>query len=166
MLSAATYLLDLGFTAAKPNTSVTPLTVTKSIGWSVPDDRTMISGPAKDLIANSPQIILSWVYFSYNGLLTLLAMAREWESYMLHRKGLRVSDAPQGKQRATYFPQLPYTLAIPFMLISGFLHWIVSQSFFLLSVQTCSYKTYEPVPLFYWCGCSHHLKFAFEQVLQ
>lgn len=63
---------------------------------------------------------------------------------MLHRKGLRVSDAPQGKQRATYFLQLPYRLAIPFMLISGFLHWIVSQSFFLVSVQTYSYDTDEP----------------------
>ncbi|EAT83304.2 hypothetical protein SNOG_09112 [Parastagonospora nodorum SN15] len=137
MLIAAIFLLNKGFKSANPNASVSPLTIMKSIGWSAPDVRTMIYGPTKDLIANaiianSPQLILSWVYFSYNGLLTLLAMAREWESYMLHRKGLRVSDAPQGKQRSTYFLQLPYRLAIPFMFVSGFLHWIVSQSFFLL----------------------------------
>jgi hypothetical protein len=34
-------------------------------------------------MANSPQVILSWVYFSYNGLLTLLALARECESWAL-----------------------------------------------------------------------------------
>ncbi|KAH4938710.1 hypothetical protein HBI79_057550 [Parastagonospora nodorum] len=150
MLIAAIFLLNKGFKSANPNASVSPLTIMKSIGWSAPDVRTMIYGPTKDLIANaiianSPQLILSWVYFSYNGLLTLLAMAREWESYMLHRKGLRVSDAPQGKQRSTYFLQLPYRLAIPFMFVSGFLHWIVSQSFFLVSVQTYSYDADDPV---------------------
>jgi hypothetical protein len=119
-----------------------------SIGWGKVDSRTMIEPATKDLItnamiANSPQLILSWVYFSYNGLLTLMALAREWESYAQHRKGLRVTSVQQGHQRSTYFLQLPYKIAIPFMIISGFLHWLVSQSFFLVSVQQYSYDKVE-----------------------
>lgn len=128
------------------NTSADALAIMKAIGWGKVDQRTMIEGQTKDLItnamiANSPQLILSWVYFSYNGLLTLLALAREWESYAHTRKGLRVSTPPQGKQRSTYFLQLPYRIAVPFMFISGFLHWLVSQSFFLVSVQLYSFNT-------------------------
>lgn len=132
--------------ATTVETTADALTIMKSIGWGKVDQRTMIDSQTTDLItnamiANSPQLILSWVYFSYNGLLTLLALAREWESYAQSRKGLRVSTVPQGKQRSTYFLQLPYRIAVPFMLISGFLHWLVSQSFFLVSVQLYSYDT-------------------------
>jgi hypothetical protein len=74
-------------------------------------------------------------------LLTLLALAREWESYALQRKGLRVSGVPQGKQRLTYFLQLPYRIAVPFTVLSAVLHWLVSQSFFLISVQLYGYTT-------------------------
>lgn len=145
MLGAAAWLLKRGLAVAKSNTSASTLTVFRSMGWGTPDVRTTIYSHTKNLItnamiANLPQLVLSWVYFSYNGLLTLLALAREWESYALHRKGLRVSGVPRGKQRSTYFLQLPYRLAIPFMMISGFLHWLVSQSFFLVSVQSYSYN--------------------------
>jgi hypothetical protein len=119
-----------------------------ALGFGKVDVRTMIYSRAKDLITNtiivnSPQLVLSWVYLSYNGLLTLLALSREWESYALHRKGLRVSGVPQGAQRSTYFLQLPYRIALPFMAVSAFLHWLVSQLFFLVSVQMYSYDATE-----------------------
>ncbi|KAF2028392.1 hypothetical protein EK21DRAFT_27986, partial [Setomelanomma holmii] len=127
----------IGGSSSDSEATVSRLTMIMSLGFGKLDVRTMIQNHTKDLITNamvvnSPQLVLSWVYFSYNGLLTLLALAREWESYALHRKGLRISGVPQGAQRSTYFLQLPYRIGLPFMAISAFLHWLVSQSFFLV----------------------------------
>jgi hypothetical protein len=51
-----------------------------------------------------------------------------------HRKGLRVSENPRGAQRSTYFLQLPYRYAIPLLIVSSAMHWMVSQSLFLVTV--------------------------------
>ncbi|KAF2683140.1 hypothetical protein K458DRAFT_390412 [Lentithecium fluviatile CBS 122367] len=85
-------------------------------------------------VANSPQPILSFLYFSYNGLFTGMLLGQEWSTYANHRKGLRVSRNPAGSQRSTYFLQLPYRFAFPLMALSGVLHWLVSQSIFLVSI--------------------------------
>lgn len=61
--------------------------------------------------------------------------AREWNSFATQRKGLRISGVPEGAQRSTYFLQLPYRFALPIMLCSTTLHWLVSQSIFLVAVQ-------------------------------
>jgi hypothetical protein len=146
MLTVAAWLMNNGVGAANENAIPISFAIIRSLGWGKVDVRTMIYANTTDLItnamiANSPQVVLSWVYFSYNGLLTLLALAREWESYARHRKGLRVSSVPQGKQRSTYFLQLPYRIAVPFTVLSAFLHWLVSQSFFLVSVQLYGYTS-------------------------
>ncbi|KAH7077439.1 hypothetical protein FB567DRAFT_608536 [Paraphoma chrysanthemicola] len=91
------------------------------------------------LIANIAQPVLSFIYFSYNGLFTSMAAAVEWESSVLVRKGLRVSGEPEGKQRGSHFLQLPYRFAVPLMALSGLLHWLVSQSIFLVSIHTYGY---------------------------
>ena len=148
ILTFAIWLTQDAIDTTRGYETVNPFTMITSIGWGKVDSRTMIYTKTEDLItnaiiANAPQLVLSWVYFSYNGLLTLLALTREWESYAQHRKGLRVSSVPQGKQRSTYFLQLPYRIAVPFTIISGFLHWIISQSFFLVSAQLHSYSTAE-----------------------
>jgi hypothetical protein len=69
---------------------------------------------------------------------------------------LRVSS-PRGRQRSTYFLQLPYRYAVPLTIISGLLHRLVSQSIFVadinvndraghldptLSVSTCGYSVF------------------------
>ncbi|KAF2437579.1 hypothetical protein P171DRAFT_425130, partial [Karstenula rhodostoma CBS 690.94] len=112
----------------------------QSLGFGKVDTRTTLRIPSTKLItnaiiANAPQVILSWIYFSCNGLLTLRSLAREWELYTLQRKGLKVSSGRERKQRSTYFLQLPYRIAIPFTVLSAFIHWLVSQSLFLVSVQ-------------------------------
>ncbi|RDW58349.1 hypothetical protein BP5796_12279 [Coleophoma crateriformis] len=86
------------------------------------------------LLANLPQLIFSILYFVYNGLYTVMSLAAEWSSYSSKRKGLRVSK-PLGHQRSTYYLQLPYMHAIPLMIASGGMHWLISQSFYLLSVD-------------------------------
>ncbi|KAJ4983765.1 hypothetical protein SVAN01_10743 [Stagonosporopsis vannaccii] len=88
------------------------------------------------LVANTPQLLLSGVYLTLNNVLTRLQLAVEWASYSLRRKGLRVSHDRTGAQRATYFLQLPYRLGVPLMIISTVLHWLVSQSIFLVSIET------------------------------
>ena len=57
-------------------------------------------------VANSPQLILSILYFFYNGLITYMLMADEWSGFSKTRKGLRVTSA-SGAQRSTYRLQIP-----------------------------------------------------------
>ena len=86
------------------------------------------------LLANAAQVILSLLYLSYNSLFTCQLLSREWTSYTTKRKPLRVTS-PIGRQRSTYFLQLPYTYSLPLMAFSGVLHWLVSQSIFLARVS-------------------------------
>jgi hypothetical protein len=83
-------------------------------------------------LVNSPQVILSLVYFAYNGAFTKFLLADELNGYGIERKGLRVSAERIGAQRVTYFLQLPYRYALPLMITSGLLHWMSSQAFFWL----------------------------------
>lgn len=103
-------------------------------GWfidNIADPATRIL--AAILIANLPQTILSFLYLNLNGLVTGMFTALEWSNFATERKPLRVST-PQGQQRSTYFLQLPYKVAVPFMTISGILHWLVSRTIFLAVV--------------------------------
>lgn len=86
------------------------------------------------VIANSPQLVLSFLYLLYNGLFTCMLLADEWNDYAHTRKTLRVT-IPVGDQRSTYRLQLPYKYGVPLIVISGLLHWLVSQSLFLARVS-------------------------------
>ncbi|KAB8213217.1 hypothetical protein BDV33DRAFT_210419 [Aspergillus novoparasiticus] len=86
------------------------------------------------LLANTPQIVLSILYFLANSLLTCMLVAAEWDRYATQRRPLRVSW-PQGKQRSTYYLTLPYRYSIPMLIISALLHWLLSQSIFFVDVQ-------------------------------
>ena len=81
------------------------------------------------LTANTPQLALSSMYVSYNLILTSMRMTAEYNEFASKRKPLRVSE-PQGVQRPAYYLQLPYRYAVPLVVASGLLHWLVSQSLF------------------------------------
>ena len=104
------------------------------------------------LLANLPQLIFSILYFVYNGLYTVMSLAAEWSAFSRRRKGLRVSR-PVGAQRSTYYLQLPYTYAVPLILASGLMHWFISQSFYLLSVDF-SGSSHSEIRSFDTCGYS------------
>ena len=87
------------------------------------------------LVANSPQLFLSFVYLLYNGLFTCMLLGAEYNDFAVERKSLRVS-APIGLQRWTYYLQLPYRYAVPLTVASGGLHWLVSQSIFLVRIRS------------------------------
>ncbi|KAI9925115.1 hypothetical protein MW887_006523 [Aspergillus wentii] len=87
------------------------------------------------LIVNTPQTIFSLIYFTTNAIFSIMLLSAEWNSYALHRKGLRVSTGPKGSQRSTYFLSLPYRYALPLLALSTLLHWLISQSLFLVNVE-------------------------------
>ncbi|KAI9695590.1 MAG: hypothetical protein M1820_008515 [Bogoriella megaspora] len=105
------------------------------ISWEIPSDgvRGVV---ANTLVANIAQVILSFIYFTYNGLFTCMLLAKEWHDFARERKGLRVSGIPKGRQRSSYFLQLPYRFSLPLMALSGVLHWLVSESIFLVSLNS------------------------------
>lgn len=114
------------------------------LGFGAVDARTVISSErggfptdtiSLTLIANLPQVILSLIYFSYNATFTAMLMGLEWIGYARRPKGLRVSRKPVRDQRSTYFLQLPYRFGIPLVILSGALHWLVSQSIFLVAID-------------------------------
>ncbi|BCS30580.1 uncharacterized protein APUU_80883S [Aspergillus puulaauensis] len=84
------------------------------------------------LLANIPQLIYSFLYVLCNGILTSITLADEWNSFSLRSQGLRVSASPGGHQRTSRFLSLPYCYGIPFITFSALLHWLISQSIFLV----------------------------------
>lgn len=143
-LTITCVLLRLGLR----NESLTSRSVTHlwSLGFGNVNSETLIrmnnsqnlSGPGGVIFtvlnANSPQIILSFLYFAYNGIFTCMLLAEEWSAYASKRRFLRVTS-PTGGQRSTYRLQLPYRYGVPLLIGSSALHWFVSQSIFLARVN-------------------------------
>lgn len=119
------FIKELGLGKTTPYNMIT--------GWHVPSsgDAAVV---ATVLIANLPQMLLSFIYFFLNGLITKLSLAKEWAGYAHRRAALRVSH-PRGSQRGTYFLQVPYRVGVPLMVFSGLLHLIISQSIFFVKVD-------------------------------
>jgi hypothetical protein len=87
------------------------------------------------VVANTPQLLFSILYFTSNSILTNMTLAREWNTFSLSHRGLRVSTTcPQGSQRTTHFLSLPYRYGLPLLALSALLHWLISQSIFLVRV--------------------------------
>lgn len=72
--------------------------------------------------------------------MTKMALAAEWSQYAVSRKGIRVSWDPQHAQRSTYFLSLPYRYAMPFLVTSAILHWLISQSLFVVVIEAYNQK--------------------------
>lgn len=85
------------------------------------------------LIANTPQVLFSFLYVCYNAMFTNFFLAYEWSKFAVQRKYLRVSHAV-GQQKSTYFVNLPYRYGLPLLIGSGLLHWLVSQALFLANI--------------------------------
>lgn len=119
-------LIDLGVGSIHPATLIN--------GWKLPS----IGGNivvAAVLIANIPQPILSFIYLLFNSVFSGMLLGDEWSCFAHERKSLRVSD-PKPGQRSSYFLQLPYRYAVPLLILSGVLHWSISQSIFIARVAS------------------------------
>ncbi|KAL2807889.1 hypothetical protein BJX63DRAFT_410906 [Aspergillus granulosus] len=110
-------------------------------GFAATDTRTMVSTyywPANlisnSLVANIPHLLFSSLYFLTNGVLTTMALSTEWSAFGASRKALRVSTQARGSQRRARFLSLPRRYSLPLLAVSGLLHWLMSQSIFLVRV--------------------------------
>ncbi|KAI0505354.1 hypothetical protein F5B22DRAFT_640008 [Xylaria bambusicola] len=63
------------------------------------------------VLANSPQLLLTFCYFAYNNIFTHLQSALEWAQFGIKFSPLRVTD-PKGQQLSTYRLQLPYRYSL------------------------------------------------------
>ena len=116
-----------------------------TIGLSAANPRTIIKGDkwptsiiANTMIANIPQVVFAMLYFSSNSVFTTMTLSAEWSDFAVERKGLRVSTMPRGDQRSSYFLSLPYRYGIPLVAFSTLLHWLISQSLFLVAIHAYS----------------------------
>lgn len=87
------------------------------------------------LIANVPQLVYSLLYILSNGILTSMTLAAEWNAFSHDKKGLRVSTSPRGNQRTSHFLSLPYRYGVPLIALSALIHWLISQSIYLVSAD-------------------------------
>ena len=143
-LSAAGFLYYYGLTGLR-DTGLTSIPALWKLGFGKIDPATTITLPTSAdqssptwligmvLLANLPQVILSFLYLMYNGIWTCMLAEREWASFASHRKGLRVSR-PKGEQRSTFYLELPLRYGLPLVAASSLLHWLVSQSLFFVRI--------------------------------
>jgi hypothetical protein len=70
------------------------------------------------IIANLPQMALSFLYLNLNGLVTNISLTKEYLRFFHRRAPLRVSlPRPGTKQRSAWFLQLPYHLGVPLLIL-------------------------------------------------
>lgn len=112
------------------------------VRWSGPTAKHIMQYPGCDnpsvsymngaVRANSVQLALSAVYLVTNNFFTRFAMALEFRSFNLQRRGLRVSTpAKASAQRETYFLQFPLGYSVPLLIYFTLLHTLLSQAIFL-----------------------------------
>ena len=88
------------------------------------------------VLSNLPQLGMVATYLVYNSLLTIMVVELEWNAFGARHKSLRVSQPRDGSnQRSTFFLSLPYRFAVPLVVLSGGLQWLVSQSLFFAEVD-------------------------------
>lgn len=98
------------------------------------------------LFANSFQVLVSFLYLFYNNILTRQVVADEFLRFLDEHEGkkpLRVSSPTNSVQRSSYFLSLPWTYAVPQMIAFMLLHWLVSQSIFVVLTSAWNIKPIE-----------------------
>ena len=91
------------------------------------------------LITNVPQLLISTLYFMYNGSLMNMMCAREFTEFSQRPVTLRASR-PAGEQRSTYWLSLPCKFSLPLIAISAALHWFLSRSLFLVQIEVMDWE--------------------------
>jgi len=105
------------------------------------------------LLANTPQLLLSYLYIALNALYTSMFVSAEWASYVKIRKSLRVTS-PTGFQRHSYWLNVPFRYAIPMTIMSGLFHWLASQSIFKVQISITDMHTRKAASEVSTCGYS------------
>jgi hypothetical protein len=136
-----------------------------SLGIGVVSETALINGIEPDasiginnlfciFLANLPQLIFSVLYFQYNAIFTCMLAAKEWSEFGVQRKPVRVSSSPRGAQRTRYFLQLPYAFSIPLIVASIAIHWLISQSIFVVAIEKLQDEDFRQDWFLVKCGYS------------
>jgi len=88
---------------------------------------------ANSLVANVPQLVLTQFYLIYSNIYTRKAVAAEWARYAQSPRPLRVTHA-QGSQKSSHWLGLPFRYGLLIQIGSALLHWLASQSIFVVSL--------------------------------
>ena len=133
-------MLGLGFGADQNSLrtpSSTAIGIGATLGQSYPNALTTnIAGWGKRntlVLVNTPQFLISLTNVLYNSTITSMILVNNWNSFSQRRRSLRVT-VPLGEQKSQYYLTIPYRYAIPLLLIMGIFHWLVADSFFLVSM--------------------------------
>lgn len=113
-------LWDLGFGRAHQDAVVIYDTVTSLVGVA--------------LLANIPQILLALVWLLYMGIMTSMFLAADWAVFGTKGQPLMVKNA-RGEQRGTWLLGAPLAWGLPLLILQVILHWLISQSIFLISLN-------------------------------
>jgi hypothetical protein len=91
--------------------------------------------PLQVVIANMPQVWLTIGYLTWNNMIGRIWLEKEWRTFYRTHQLPRVSynSRAQGLRSARWL-QLPYWLTVTLMSISVFLHWLVSQTLFVVEI--------------------------------
>jgi hypothetical protein len=108
------------------------------IGWAHRDPKYFAQAV---FLANVGHAVFGVLYIIFNNVFYAITFSWEWARYAHHRKGLRVSEAPRGAQRTVYFFLMPFKLAIPIMLFSACIHTLISNTLFIVDVETYSWES-------------------------
>ncbi|RGP63933.1 hypothetical protein FSPOR_8260 [Fusarium sporotrichioides] len=141
LMSMNILLLAGGFLAAQRNAPITGQSLLQSMNNGILSVSPASPGRIIDFVlrANLPQLLLSITYFIYNNIYTYLCTEMGWNSYGGSFQPLRVSQ-PKGQQRSAYRLQLPYRYSIPLIIVSIFMHWLVSNAIYVFVVEGNYYE--------------------------
>nr|ADO29932.1 hypothetical protein PP110 [Penicillium paxilli] len=120
--------------------SLDPLSAIWQIkGWGTIRSTGLLSNLATsfvgmELLANTPQLAVSFLYFCLNDTLTRMILATDYNNFAIHRRPLRVSF-PRGEQLSTWYLTIPYQYAVPLLTTFTLIHWFVSEGLFYVQVM-------------------------------
>jgi len=94
-----------------------------------------VSFPVQVIMANLPQVWSTVAYLTWNNQITRIWLEKEWRSFYRSHQRPRVSinSREPGIQSARWL-QLPYWVTALLMSISVLLHWLVSQTLFVVEI--------------------------------
>ena len=105
--------------------------------------------PLQVVIANCPQLWLSISYLFWNNQITRIYMEGEWRSFYRNAQKPRISYGKAKGEvgvRETRWLQLPYTLSFVLIVLNTVLHWLVSQTLFVVEILGTAQ---DPTPNYY-----------------
>jgi hypothetical protein len=105
------------------------------------------------ILVNTPQVLISLMNVLYNGLFTAMLLVGEWNLFSQHRQPLRVTS-PIGDQITNYYLTIPYRYSVPLLALTGTFHWLISESFFLVSITAFNGLDIQPADSVFGIGYS------------